>query len=65
MREITGARKLRIVNAIKKARALRDRCEGSVYSNLVKLLGRDEADLAMTNLMWQDPGFAPPKGTRG
>jgi hypothetical protein len=59
MTKITGERKAKITNAIKEARRQRDLCNGSVWSNLVRLLGEKEADVAMMNLMWADAGFAP------
>lgn len=64
MKKITGQRKRKIITAIKKARKLRDKCQGSVWSNLVKILGEAEAEVAMKNLMWADPGFAPPTRNR-
>lgn len=60
MKEITGARKTRIIAAIKEARKQRDLCNGSVWSNLVRILGEKEAHVAMMNLMWADKGFMTP-----
>jgi len=57
MKQIHGERKERIIAAIREARRQRDLCNGSVWSNLVRLLGESEADTAMANLMWADPGF--------
>lgn len=59
MKQITGARKAKIIAAIKEARRQRDLCNGSVWDNLKRILGEREADVAMMNLMWADPGFAP------
>lgn len=64
MKKITGQRKRKIIAAIKRARKLRDNLQGSVWSNLVDILGQADAEVAMTNLMWADKGFAPPLSNR-
>lgn len=48
------------MDALKEARKQRDACNGSVWSNLVKQLGEQEAELVMCNLMWLDKQFMPP-----
>lgn len=60
MKKITGDRKDKIVAAIKESRRQRDLGNGSVWDNLKRILGEREAEIAMMNLMWADPGFAPP-----
>ena len=57
MEKIAGKRKAKILKAIQEARRQRDLCNGSVWSNLVRLLGEREAEVAMANLMWADVGF--------
>jgi hypothetical protein len=59
MKKITGPRRTTIIAAIKEARKQRDLCNGSVWSNLKRILGEKDAEVAMMNLMWADPGFAP------
>lgn len=59
MSKITGKRKTKIINAIKESRRQRDLYNGSVWSNLVRILGESEASVAMQNLMWADKGFCP------
>jgi len=48
----------RITDAIRFARQRRDAGSGSVWSNLLAILGRKDAECAMTNLMWADKGFS-------
>lgn len=57
MTPITGKRLDKIIAAIKESRRQRDLCNGSVWTNLVRILGEREAEVAMANLMWADPGF--------
>jgi hypothetical protein len=59
MKQITGTRKKKIIDAITEARKQRDACNGSVWSNLKRILGEREAEVAMANLMWADKGFCP------
>ena len=60
MRQLSKKEAAPIIAAIRAARRRRDAGNGSVWSNLVDILGRRRAEIAMNNLMWADPGFAPP-----
>jgi hypothetical protein len=64
MAKIVGERRERIVKAIRQAKLSPERRplkHESVWANLVHLLGQRDAEVAMMNLMWADPGFAPAK----
>ncbi|KKN58394.1 hypothetical protein LCGC14_0552070 [marine sediment metagenome] len=64
MTRIKGEHKRRVIAAITEARKQRDLCNGSVWDNLLRILGRRDADIAMMNLMWADRSFMPTKQGR-
>ena len=57
MRQVSEARRTKIIDAIKESRKRRDLGNGSVWDNLKIILGQNEAEVAMVNLMWADRGF--------
>lgn len=57
MKQVSKARRTKIINAIKESRKQRDLGKGSVWDNLKEILGQNEAEVAMINLMWADRGF--------